>query len=132
MSYARPSSEVPVPVSIHNVLDQALAFCEHVIAEHSANVQRAFASGGLPRRRRPCARGKGAKKRRRPGRFHCRGGWSADPTRFPSRGLADGQRHTPFCQNCAPALEMPKPPRSSWSAHQRPGESLFVGAIHNG
>jgi two-component system, NtrC family, sensor kinase len=43
VAYARPSSEVPVPVSIHNVMDQALAFCEHVLAEHGARVERSFA-----------------------------------------------------------------------------------------
>lgn len=43
VAYARPSSEVPVPVSVHNVIEQALAFCEHVIAEHNASVQRKFA-----------------------------------------------------------------------------------------
>ena len=42
VAYARPSSEVPVPVSIHNVMDQALAFCEHVLAEHGAAVDRHF------------------------------------------------------------------------------------------
>ena len=42
VAYARPSSEVPVPVSLHNVIDQALAFCEHVLAEHSAKVERQF------------------------------------------------------------------------------------------
>jgi two-component system NtrC family sensor kinase len=42
VAYARPSSEVPVPVSIHTVLDQALAFCEHVIAEHGVSVVRAY------------------------------------------------------------------------------------------
>lgn len=43
VAYARPSSEVPVPVAIHNVIEQALAFCEHVIAEHGAHVERMFA-----------------------------------------------------------------------------------------
>jgi signal transduction histidine kinase len=43
VAYARPSSEVPVPVAIHNVIEQALAFCEHVIAEHGAHVERGFA-----------------------------------------------------------------------------------------
>ena len=43
VAYARPSSEVPVPVAIHNVIEQALAFCEHVIAEHEAHVERLFA-----------------------------------------------------------------------------------------
>ncbi len=44
VAYARPSSEVPVPVSIHNVVEQALAFCEHVLAEHGAQVERRFAA----------------------------------------------------------------------------------------
>jgi signal transduction histidine kinase len=43
VAYARPSSEVPVPVAIHHVIEQALAFCEHVIAEHGAHVERGFA-----------------------------------------------------------------------------------------
>jgi two-component system, NtrC family, sensor kinase len=43
VAYARPSSEVPVPVALHNVIEQALAFCEHVIAEHGAKVERGFA-----------------------------------------------------------------------------------------
>ena len=42
VAYARPSSEVPVPVSLHTVIDQALAFCEHVIAQHGANVERRY------------------------------------------------------------------------------------------
>ena len=42
VAYARPSSEVPVLVSIQNVVEQALAFCEHVIAEHGASVDRVF------------------------------------------------------------------------------------------
>lgn len=43
VAYARPSSEVPVTVSVHNVVEQALAFCEHVLAEHRAHVERRFA-----------------------------------------------------------------------------------------
>lgn len=43
VAYARPSSEVPVPVSLHTVIEQALAFCEHVIAQHGAQVERGFA-----------------------------------------------------------------------------------------
>ncbi|AKV04681.1 Sensory box histidine kinase/response regulator [Labilithrix luteola] len=42
VAYARPSSEVPVPVSIRHVIEQALAFCEHVIAQHGADVERVF------------------------------------------------------------------------------------------
>jgi signal transduction histidine kinase len=45
VTYARPSSEVPVPVSVHTVIEQALAFCEHVLAQHGAQVQRRFAEG---------------------------------------------------------------------------------------
>ena len=53
VAYARPSSEVPVPVSIHNVVDQALAFCEHVLAEHGARVDRRFAEQLPPVRGMP-------------------------------------------------------------------------------
>jgi C4-dicarboxylate-specific signal transduction histidine kinase len=42
VTYARPSSEVPVPVSLHTVIEQALAFCEHVLAQHGAQVERRF------------------------------------------------------------------------------------------
>jgi two-component system NtrC family sensor kinase len=44
VSYARPSSETPAPVSIHNVVDQAVAFCEHVLAGANATVHRRFAA----------------------------------------------------------------------------------------
>ncbi|MBS2014975.1 MAG: two-component sensor histidine kinase [Deltaproteobacteria bacterium] len=43
VAYARPSSEVPVPVSVNTVIEQALAFCEHIIAQHGASVDRRFA-----------------------------------------------------------------------------------------
>jgi signal transduction histidine kinase len=43
VSYARPSSETSVPVSAHLVIDQAIAFCEHVIAGASVTVERHFA-----------------------------------------------------------------------------------------
>ena len=48
VAYARPSSEVPVPVSLHTVIEQALAFCEHVLAQHGAQVARHFADGIPP------------------------------------------------------------------------------------
>lgn len=48
VAYARPSSEVPVPVSLHTVIEQALAFCEHVLAQHGALVARHFADGVPP------------------------------------------------------------------------------------
>lgn len=53
VAYARPSSEVPVPVTIHNVIEQALAFCEHVIAEHGTKVERGFADDLPPVRGMP-------------------------------------------------------------------------------
>jgi signal transduction histidine kinase len=43
VTYARPSSETPVAVAIHVVIDQALAFCEHVLGEAGAKVQRKYA-----------------------------------------------------------------------------------------
>lgn len=48
VAYARPSSEVPVPVSVHTVIEQALAFCEHVLAQHGAQVERLFIEGVPP------------------------------------------------------------------------------------
>jgi signal transduction histidine kinase len=48
VAYARPSSEVPVPVSLRTVIEQALAFCEHVLAQHGAQVERRFADGVPP------------------------------------------------------------------------------------
>ena len=48
VAYARPSSEVPVPVSVTTVIEQALAFCEHVLAQHGAKVERSFAEGLPP------------------------------------------------------------------------------------
>ena len=48
VAYARPSSEVPVPVSLHTVIEQALAFCEHVLAQHGAEVTRTFAHSAPP------------------------------------------------------------------------------------
>ena len=44
VTYARPSSETPVAVTIHVVIDRALAFCEHVLAEAGATVERHFAA----------------------------------------------------------------------------------------
>ena len=43
VSYARPSSETPVPVSAHLAIDQAVAFCEHVLADANVTVVRHFA-----------------------------------------------------------------------------------------
>ncbi len=43
VSYARPSSEVPVPVTLHGVIEKALTFCEHVLVEAGVKVDRRFA-----------------------------------------------------------------------------------------
>ena len=53
VSYARPSSELAVSVVVHSVVDQALAFCEHVLAEANAKVVRRFGSGVLKVRGMP-------------------------------------------------------------------------------
>jgi signal transduction histidine kinase len=53
VSYARPSGDIPVPVPLHGVIDQALAFCEHVLVESSASVERNFGDGMLPVRGLP-------------------------------------------------------------------------------
>ncbi len=53
VSYARPSGDIPIPVALHGVIDQALAFCEHVLAESSASVDRHFGEGVLPVRGLP-------------------------------------------------------------------------------
>jgi two-component system, NtrC family, sensor kinase len=42
VSYARPSSELPVPVPLHNVINRALAFCEHEIDRAGVGVHRTF------------------------------------------------------------------------------------------
>ncbi len=44
VSYARPSSELPVQVSVHVVIEQALAFCEHILSDAGAVVDRRFAA----------------------------------------------------------------------------------------
>jgi two-component system, NtrC family, sensor kinase len=42
VSYARPSSELAVPVGLHGVIDRALAFCDHEISLAGVLVERAF------------------------------------------------------------------------------------------
>ncbi len=44
VTYARPSSETPVPVGVQTVIDQALAFCEHVLDQAGATVERRYAA----------------------------------------------------------------------------------------
>jgi signal transduction histidine kinase len=53
VSYARPSSETPVQVSVHLVIDQAIAFCEHVLAGAGVTVERHFAPELSPVRGKP-------------------------------------------------------------------------------
>lgn len=48
VSYARPSSETPVPVVLHGVIDQALVFCDHVLTETGTKVERGFGDGISP------------------------------------------------------------------------------------
>ncbi len=42
IAYARPSTEIPVPLVIHDVVDRALTFCEHVLEPARVKVERAF------------------------------------------------------------------------------------------
>jgi signal transduction histidine kinase len=53
VSYARPSSEVPVAVSVHLVLEQAVAFCEHVLADACVRVVRELSPHLPPVRGKP-------------------------------------------------------------------------------
>lgn len=48
VTYARPSTEEPRFVSVEQVLDQAVVFCEHVFAEAGANVQKRYGEGVPP------------------------------------------------------------------------------------
>lgn len=43
VSYARPSTEEPAFVPIRDVLEQSLTFCEHVVREANATVEKRFA-----------------------------------------------------------------------------------------
>lgn len=43
IAYSRPSAEVPAPVAIHDIIDRALVFCEHVLDQTGVQVERDFA-----------------------------------------------------------------------------------------
>jgi len=43
VTYARPSSEEPRPLDLHEVLDQSLVFCEHVIADSGSRIEKKYA-----------------------------------------------------------------------------------------
>jgi signal transduction histidine kinase len=40
VAYARPSGDTAIPVVLHTVIEQAIAFCEHVLHEAGATVKR--------------------------------------------------------------------------------------------
>lgn len=42
IAYARPSTEIPVLLVIHDVVDRALTFCEHVFAPAGVRIERVF------------------------------------------------------------------------------------------
>ncbi|MEZ4297219.1 MAG: ATP-binding protein [Polyangiaceae bacterium] len=42
IAYARPSTEVPVELHVHEVIDRALMFCEHVLSRAQIQVERSF------------------------------------------------------------------------------------------
>jgi two-component system, NtrC family, sensor kinase len=42
VSYARPAPEKPVPVDIHELIDQAVVFCDHLIDETGAGVEKRY------------------------------------------------------------------------------------------
>jgi two-component system NtrC family sensor kinase len=47
VSYARPSSGIAGPVVLHGVIDQAIAFCEHVLSAARVRVERRYGSDVL-------------------------------------------------------------------------------------
>jgi len=53
VSYARPSPMPFQPVVVSSVIDQAVAFCEHLFEASSVTVERTFGDGVLPVRGRP-------------------------------------------------------------------------------
>jgi two-component system, NtrC family, sensor kinase len=42
IAYSRPSNEVPAPVYVHDVIERALIFCEHVVEHTAVTVDRRF------------------------------------------------------------------------------------------
>lgn len=48
VTYSRPAEGPPQPVVVSALLDQALLFCEHVLAESGVTVERDFGDGVLP------------------------------------------------------------------------------------
>jgi two-component system, NtrC family, sensor kinase len=48
VSYARPATEKPVPCDVHELVDQALLFCEHLIEETGAEIDKRYAAALPP------------------------------------------------------------------------------------
>jgi two-component system NtrC family sensor kinase len=48
VAYARPASEEPGPVALHEVISQAHAFCEHELGRHDVKFVSDFANGSPP------------------------------------------------------------------------------------
>jgi two-component system, NtrC family, sensor kinase len=48
VSYARPATEKPLPTDIHELIDQAIGFCEHLIEETGAEVEKRYAAALAP------------------------------------------------------------------------------------
>ncbi|HEX8704119.1 MAG TPA: ATP-binding protein, partial [Myxococcaceae bacterium] len=48
VSYARPAKDKPERVQLNAILDQAVGFCEHVVSQAKASVQRDYATEPLP------------------------------------------------------------------------------------
>jgi PAS domain S-box-containing protein len=42
VTYARPSTEKPIPIDVHELIDQAVVFCEHLIEETGAVVEKQY------------------------------------------------------------------------------------------
>lgn len=47
VTYARPASNVWMPISIHRVVDQAVLFCEHLLVDSKTAVVRSYVDGDL-------------------------------------------------------------------------------------
>jgi signal transduction histidine kinase len=47
VTYARPSSGIAAPVVLHGVIDQAVAFCEHILSSSGVGVERRFGADVL-------------------------------------------------------------------------------------
>jgi signal transduction histidine kinase len=47
VTYARPSSGIAAPVVLHGVIDQAVAFCEHILSTSGVGVERRYGADVL-------------------------------------------------------------------------------------